>query len=134
MGDYEKVSLTKDSSAILQRKLPKKLRDPRRFTIPCTIGNIDCKQALCDMGASINLMPLSIFTRRGIGEARPTTVQLADYFVKHPRGVIEVMLVKVDKFIFHAHFIVLDIQDANVSIILGRPFLATGQTLIDVQK
>ncbi|XP_062075466.1 uncharacterized protein LOC133779528 [Humulus lupulus] len=86
MGDYETVALTEECSAILQRKLPQKLRDPGSFTIPCTIGEFECKHALCDLGASINLMPLSVFRRLGLGEARPTTVtlQLADRSVKHP--------------------------------------------------
>ncbi|XP_062104062.1 uncharacterized protein LOC133815221 [Humulus lupulus] len=73
----------------------------------------------------------------GLGEARPTTVtlQLEDKSVKHPRGIIEDVLVKVEKFIFPADFIVLDMkEDEDVPIILGRPFLATGKTLIDVQK
>ncbi|XP_062094051.1 uncharacterized protein LOC133800094 [Humulus lupulus] len=137
MEDYETVALTEECSAILQRKLPQKLRDPGSFTIPCTIGNFECKHALCDLGASINLMPLSVFKRLGLGEAKPTTVtlQLADRSLAHPRGIIEDVLVKVDKFIFPAYFIVLDMEeDANVPIILGRPFLATGQALIDVQK
>ncbi|XP_062089686.1 uncharacterized protein LOC133796225 [Humulus lupulus] len=137
MEDYETVVLTEECSAILQRKLPQKLRDPGSFTIPCTIGKFECKHALCDLGASINLMPLSVFRRLGLGKASPTTItlQLADRSVKHPRGIIEDVLVKVDKFIFLADFIVLDMEeDENVPIILGRPFLATGQALIDVQK
>ena len=82
-------------------------------------------------------MPLSIFKRLGLGEARPTTVtlQLADRSLKHPRGVIEDVLVKVDKFIFPADFIVLDMEeDKEIPIILGRPFLATGRAMIDVQR
>ena len=137
MEDYETVALTEECSAILQRKLPQKLRDPGSFTIPCTIGNFESMNALCDLGASINLMPLSVFKRLKLGEARPTTVtlQLADRSIAHPRGIIEDVLVKVDKFIFPADFIVLDMEeDANVPIILGRPFLATGRALIDVQK
>ncbi|XP_062119231.1 uncharacterized protein LOC133832979 [Humulus lupulus] len=105
--DYEIVALTEECSAILQRKLPQKLRDPGSFTIPCTI----------------------VFKRLGLGEAKPTTVtlQLADRSLAHPRGNIEDVLVKVDKFIFPADFIVLDMEeDANVPIILRRPFLATG--------
>ncbi|XP_062119240.1 uncharacterized protein LOC133832988 [Humulus lupulus] len=85
----------------------------------------------------MNLMPLSVFKRLGLGEASPTTftLQLAYHSVKHPRGIIEDVLVKVDKFIFPIDFIVLDMEeDENVPIILGRPFLATGQALIDVQK
>ena len=82
-------------------------------------------------------MPLSIFKRLGLGEARPTTVtlQLADRSLKHPRGVIEDVLVKVDKFIFPVDFIVLDMEeDKEIPIILGRPFLATGRAMIDVQR
>ena len=82
-------------------------------------------------------MPLSIFKRLGLGEARPTTVtlQLADKSLKHSRGVIEDVLVKVDKFIFPADFIVLDMEkDKEIPIILGRPFLATGRAMIDVQR
>ena len=94
-------------------------------------------KVLCDLGASINLMPMSIFKKLGIGEARPTTVtlQLADRSITHPEGKIEDVLVKVDKFIFPVDFIILDYEaDREVPIILGRPFLATGRTLIDVQK
>ncbi|XP_062085537.1 uncharacterized protein LOC133791635 [Humulus lupulus] len=134
MEDYETVALIEECSAILQRKLPQKLRDPRSFTIPYTIGNFECKHALCDLGASINLMPLSVFKRLGLGEAKPT-LQLADQSLAHPRRIIKDVLVKVDKFISPADFIVLDMEeDINVPIILGRPFLATCRALIDVQK
>ena len=76
LSDFETVNLTKECSAILQRKLPQKLKDLGSFTIPCTIGNSIFERALCDLGASINLMSLSIFRRLGIGEARLTTVTL----------------------------------------------------------
>ena len=82
-------------------------------------------------------MPSSILRRQGLGEARPTTVtlQLADRSLKHPQGVIEDVLVKVDKFIVPTNFIVLDMEeDKEIPIILGRPFLATGKVMIDVQK
>ncbi|XP_062093994.1 uncharacterized protein LOC133800031 [Humulus lupulus] len=80
MDDYKTIALTEECSAILQRKLPQKLRDPGSFTISCTIGSFECKHALCDFGASINLMPLSMFRRLGLGEAKATTItlQLAD--------------------------------------------------------
>ncbi|XP_060972264.1 uncharacterized protein LOC115717683 [Cannabis sativa] len=97
----------------------------------------DVGRALCDLGASINLMPMSIFKKLGIGEARPTTVtlQLVDRSMAHPDGKIEDVLVKVDKFIFPADFIILDYEeDREILIILGRPFLATGRTFIDVEK
>ena len=137
LADFETVNLTEECSAILQRKLPHKLKDPGSFIIPCTIGNAIFERAFCDLGASINLMPLSIFKHLGLGESRPTTVtlQLADRSLKHPRGVIEDVLVKVDKFIFPADFIVLDMEeDKEIPIILGRPFLTTGRAMIDVQR
>ena len=136
LADFETVNLIEECSAILQRKLPQKLKDPGSFTIPCTIGNAIFERALCDLGASINLMPLSIFKRLGLGEARPTTVtlHLADRSLKHPREVIEDVLVKVDMFIFPADFIVLDMEEEKeIPIILGRPFLATGRAMIEVQ-
>ena len=137
LSNFETVNLSKECSAILQRKLPQKLKNPDSFTIPCTIGNAIFERALCDLGASINLIPLSIFRRLGLGEACPTTVtlQLADRSLKHPRRVIEDVLVKVDKFIFPADFIVLDMEeDKEIPIILGRPFLTIGRAMIDVQR
>ncbi|KAK8956680.1 hypothetical protein KSP39_PZI001268 [Platanthera zijinensis] len=82
-------------------------------------------------------MPLSIYTKLGLGEIAPTslTLQLADRTLAFPKGIVEDVLVKVEKFIFPADFVVLDMdEDKDVPIILGRPFLATGRTLIDVQK
>ena len=137
MGDYETVALTEECSAILQNKLPPKLKDLGSFTIPCTIGDQFIGKALCDLGASINLMPLSIYKKLGLNEAKPTsvTLQLADRSLTYPKGIVEDVLVKVDKFIFSADFIVLDFEeDREIPIILGRPFLATGRTLIDVQR
>ena len=137
LADFEIVNLTEECSAILQRKLPQNLKDPGSFTIPCTIGNAIFERALCDLGVSINLMPQPIFRRLGLGEARLTivTLQLADKSLKHPRGVIEDVLVKVENFIFPADFIVLYMEeDTEIPIILGRPFLATGRAMIDVQR
>ncbi|XP_024984065.1 uncharacterized protein LOC112519991 [Cynara cardunculus var. scolymus] len=131
------VVLTKECSALLTCKNPPKLKDPGSFTIPCSIGGKEVGHTLCDLGASFNLMPLSVFNKLGIGEVRPTTVtlQLADRSIENPKGKIEDILVQVDKFIFPADFLVLDYEaDKNVPIILERPFLATGRTLIDVQK
>ncbi|XP_062103849.1 uncharacterized protein LOC133814964 [Humulus lupulus] len=137
LGEFETVALTEGCSAMLKSKIPPKLKDPSSFMIPCSIGGRDVGRALCDLGTSINLMPMSIFKNLGIGEARPTTVtlQLADRSMAHPEGKIEDVLVQVDKFIFPADFIILDYEaDREVPIILGRPFLATGRTLIDVQN
>ena len=130
MGEYETIALTKECSAILQKKLPPKLKDLGSFAIPFSIGNSIAGKALCDLGARINLMPLSIFKRLKLGEAKLTTIslQLADGSYQHPRGVIENVLVKVDKFLFPANFVILDMEeDDKVPIILGRPFLAMGK-------
>ncbi|XP_075474098.1 uncharacterized protein LOC142505136 [Primulina tabacum] len=135
--DFETVKLSEECSAILQNKLPPKAKDPGSFSIPCTIGTSFFGKALCDLGASINLMPYSCFEKLKIGEVRPTTIslQLADRSIKYPRGVVEDVLVKVDKFIFPVDFVVLDMEeDREIPLILGRPFLATGGVLIDVHK
>ena len=134
LGEYETIVLTKECSVILQKKLPPKLKDPGSFNIPCFIGNAIFERALCDLGASINLMPLSILIKLDLGEARPTTMtlQLVDRSLKHPRCIIENVLVKVDKFIFPMDFIVLDMEEyKEIPTILRRSFLETGRALID---
>ncbi|XP_008360770.3 uncharacterized protein [Malus domestica] len=134
--DSEKVILTEQCSAILLHKLPPKKKDPGSFTISCTIGNSDFKSALIDLGASVNLIPYSVFKRLGEGELKPTSssIQLADYSITYPRGVIEDVIVKVDNLYLPADFMVLDMdEDLTTPIILGRQFLATARTLIDVE-
>ncbi|KAL0447978.1 UNVERIFIED_CONTAM: hypothetical protein Slati_1925700 [Sesamum latifolium] len=133
----EMMKLNEECLAILQNKLPPKLKDPGSFSIPCTIGNIDFDKVLCDLGASVNLMPYSIFEKLGMHELTPTiiTLQLADRSIKYPRGIVEDVLVKVGKFSIPVDFIVLDMEeDKNMPLILGRSFLATSRALIDVQK
>ncbi|XP_057747472.1 uncharacterized protein LOC130966668 [Arachis stenosperma] len=133
----ETVILTEECSAIIQHKLPQKLKDPGRFQIPCIIGKITVEKALCDLGASINLMSVAMMRKMKIEEAKLTkmALQLADRSFKFPHGVVEDLLVKVGYFIFLADFVVLDMQEeAKASIILGRPFLATAGDVIDVQK
>ncbi|CAL8084600.1 unnamed protein product [Prunus armeniaca] len=134
--DFEKVILTEQCSAVLLHKLPPKKQDPGSFTISCTIGNSNFKRALIDLGASINLMPFSVFQRLGQGEIKPTSVilQLADRSVAYPRGIIEDLIIKVDNLYLPADFVVLDMdEDMQTPIILGRPFMATARTLIDVE-
>ncbi|KAL8134915.1 hypothetical protein AgCh_009793 [Apium graveolens] len=105
LDDLETVALMEECSAILQQKLPPKLKDPGSFTIPCTIGNLSFDKCLSDRS------------------------------IAYPRGIVEDVLVKVDKLIFPADFIILDFEeDKKIPIILGRPFLATGRTMINVQK
>ncbi|XP_024042309.1 uncharacterized protein LOC127899359 [Citrus sinensis] len=137
LGEFENVALTQECSYMLQNKIPQKLKDPRSFTIPCFIGIRYNGRALCDLRASINLMPLSVFKQLGVGEYRPTivTLQLVDRSHAYPEEKIEDVLVKANKFIFPVDFIVLDFEtDKDVPIILGRPFLAIEKTLTDVQK
>ncbi|XP_061341617.1 uncharacterized protein LOC133287932 [Gastrolobium bilobum] len=134
--EYETIKVTQESCQYLGR-IPPKLQDPGSFTIPCIIGNTYQGKALCDLGANINLMPLSVFKQLSTGPAKPTTVtlQMADRSIVKPEGKIEDLLVKVDKFILLADFIILDYEaDIDVPIILGRPFIATGGTIINVQK
>ena len=105
--------------------------------MPCAIGNSIFEKALCDLGASINLMPLSIFKKKSLGEARSTTVtlQLTDRYLTHLRGMIEDVLVKVDKFLFPIDYIILDMEEnKEIPTILGKPFLARCRALIDVRK
>ena len=131
------VNLTTTCSVVIQQKLPAKMKDPGSFTIPCSIGKYEFKKALCDSGASINLMPLSMVQRLSLGELTPTsiTLQMADRSMAQPEGVLEDVLVKVGKFIFPVDFVIMKMkEDTKVPFLLGRPFLATGASLIDVQK
>ncbi|GJV38343.1 reverse transcriptase domain-containing protein [Tanacetum coccineum] len=131
------VKPSEEYSAIIQRSLPQKEGDPGSFTLPCLIEPLAVKNALADLGASINLMPHSLFQRLGISKLKPTkmSIQLADQSIKYPIGVYENLLVKVGKFIFPVDFIVLEIDEDNlVLIILGWPFIATERAVIDVHE
>ncbi|XP_076911619.1 uncharacterized protein LOC143569639 [Bidens hawaiensis] len=136
LAEVSSVPLSAGCSAILQSKLLEKMADPGSFTIPCILGDNTVSHALADLGASINLMPYSIFSRLGLGEPRPTrmSIQLADRSVKYPRGIVENMLARIGKFIFPVDYVILDVnEDDSVPLIPGRPFLTTTQALIDVR-
>ncbi|XP_057426049.1 uncharacterized protein LOC130719437 [Lotus japonicus] len=136
-GVDETVMLTKECSAILQRKMPMKRRDPVSFTISVEVEGMTEVEALCDLGASINLMPLTMFERLDLGEVTPTmlSLQMADRSLKTPYGIVEDVMVRVDKYVFPVGFVVLDMEEAEkIPLILGRPFLATGRAKIDVDK
>ena len=131
------MNLTATYSAVIQQKLLEKMKDLGSFTIPCSIGKYEFKKALCDYGASINLMPLSVVQRLSLGELIPTaiTLQMVDRSMAQPEGVLEDVLVKVGKFIFSVDFVIMKMEeDTQVPLLLGRPFLTTGATLVDVQK
>nr|GEU81104.1 reverse transcriptase domain-containing protein [Tanacetum cinerariifolium] len=133
--ELAKVPLNENCSAMLLKKLPKKLRDPGKFLIPCDFPGIDVCHALADLGASINLMPLSIWKKLSLPELTPTqmTLELADRSITRPKGVAEDVFVKVRKFHFPTDFVVVDYEaDPRVSLILGRSFLRTGRAIIAV--
>ncbi|XP_071902808.1 uncharacterized protein [Coffea arabica] len=138
-GD-ERVVVGENVSAILQRKLPPKCGDPGMFTIPCRIGNILIEKAMLDLGASINVMPKSIYASLKLGPLKDTgiIIQLADRTNAYPDGLIEDVLVKINELVFPADFYVLDMDDEYSHdpspLLLGRPFLSTARTKIDVNK
>lgn len=127
--------LTEEFSAIFQGKLTPKIMDLGSFTLPWAIGNSYHARFLCYLGANVNLMPFSVFRKFWLGKPKPTTIslQFANWSTKCPRGIIKDVLLKVHKFIFPVDFIVFYMEEqVEISLILGRPFLATSGTLIDV--
>ncbi|KAL9350735.1 hypothetical protein Peur_057990 [Populus x canadensis] len=136
----KKAFLAEQVSAILQNNNALKYKDPGCPTISCFIGEHKIERALLDLGASVNLLPYSVFQSLNLGELKPTSVTLllADRSVKVPRGIVEDVLVQVDKFIYPVDFIVLDTQPVEACnsfpVILGRPFLATSNALINCRN
>ncbi|GJY02956.1 reverse transcriptase domain-containing protein [Tanacetum coccineum] len=133
--ELAKIPLNENCSAMLLKKLPEKLGDPGKFLIPCDFPGMDVCHALADLGASINLMPLSIWKKLSLPELTPTrmTLELADRSITRPKGLAEDVFVKVGKFHFPTDFVVVDFEaDPRVPLILGRSFLRTGRALIDV--
>ncbi|KAL4273715.1 hypothetical protein GQ457_13G017400 [Hibiscus cannabinus] len=134
LRNFETAAATETCLALMHNKVPAKKTDPGSFTIECLIGHNYPTKALCDPGASINLMPKSVFQKLGIGEVKPTTMmlQLADHSYVQSKGKLEDILVKVDKFIFPTDFLILDCgANIDAPIILGRPFLATDKPSIE---
>ncbi|RWR80163.1 Retrotransposon gag protein [Cinnamomum micranthum f. kanehirae] len=137
----KKAFLTEQVSAYLTQTTPPKYKDPGCPTISCVIGNHRIGQALLDLGASVNLLPYSVYEQLGLGELKPTrtTLQLADRSIKKPRGVIEDILVQIEHFYFPVDFYVLDTEpvrneSGEISVILGRTFLATSNALINCRS
>ncbi|XP_057740152.1 uncharacterized protein LOC130957302 [Arachis stenosperma] len=131
------VVMTKESSALIQKDLPKKNKDAWSFHIPCVIGDTMIDKGFCDLGASINLMPLSLMRKLQINELKPTdvTLQLADKTQKQALGVVGNVLVKVGRYFLPTDFVVLEMEESYIHpIILGRPFLATARALKDVEQ
>ncbi|XP_074356413.1 uncharacterized protein LOC141696126 [Apium graveolens] len=136
-GEVETIAFTEECSAILQNKSPPKLKNPGSFSIPCHLGALFIDNALCDLGASVSVMPLSIFQKLNMGELKYTqmTLQMADRSIKYPLGILEDVPVRVGKFYIPVDFVVLDMEeDSQIPIILGRPFLCTTGAVIDVKS
>ncbi|KAM1052768.1 hypothetical protein ACFX2J_000354 [Malus domestica] len=138
ISSKEVVKVSENVSAVLQRKLPTKCKDPGNFTIPCVIGNTRFESAMLDLGASINVMPYSIYASMHLGELKNdgVIIQLADRSNAYPKGVLEDVLVQVNHLIFPADFYVLEMDESDHSpslpILLGRPFMKMARTKIDV--
>ena len=137
----KKAFLTEQVSAIIQSKNPVKYKDPRSPTISVNIGGTCIDKSLLDLGASVNLLPYSVYKQLGLGELKPTniTLSLADRSVKISKGIVEDVLVNVDKFYYPVDFVVLDTEPIEngpnyVPIILGRPFLATANAIINCRN
>nr|GEY01335.1 reverse transcriptase domain-containing protein [Tanacetum cinerariifolium] len=134
LQELASTSLNENCSTVILKKLPEKLVDPGKFLIPCGFSELKCK-ALADLGASINLMPLSVWKKLGLPELIPTrmTLELANRAIFTPTGIAKDVFIPVGKFTFPADFVIVDYEsDPRVSFILGRPFLRTARGLIDV--
>ena len=133
--------LTEHVTFIILCKTPVKYKDPGSPTISMNIGGTCVERVLLDLGASVNLLPYLVYKQLGLGELKPTTITLSltDRSLKIPKGIIEDVLVKVDKFYYPMDFVVLDTKpmatSANyVPIKLGRPFLATSNAIINFRN
>nr|GEV58313.1 reverse transcriptase domain-containing protein [Tanacetum cinerariifolium] len=134
LQELANTPLNENCSAVILKKLPEKLGDPGKFRIPCGFSELKCK-ALADLGASINLMPLSVWKKLGLPDLIPTrmTLELANRAICTPDGIARDVFVPVGKFTFLADFVVVDYEsDLRVPLILGRPFLRTARALINV--
>ena len=137
----KKAFLTEQVSAIIECKTPVKYKDPGCPTISVNIGGISVEKAPLNLGASVNLLPYSMYKKLGLGELKPTsiTLSLADRSIKIPKGTIEDVLIQVDRFYYPVDFVVLDTEPVavgpnHVPIILGRLFLATLNAIINCRN
>nr|GEV94558.1 reverse transcriptase domain-containing protein [Tanacetum cinerariifolium] len=133
LQELENTPLNENFSAVILKMLLEKHGDPGKFLIPCGFSELKCK-ALADLGASINLMPLSVYKKLGLPELIPTrmTLELANRAICTPAGIARDVFIPVGKFTFPANFVIVDCEtDPRVPLILGRPFLRTARALID---
>nr|GFA28368.1 reverse transcriptase domain-containing protein [Tanacetum cinerariifolium] len=137
LSEMARTTMNEHCSVVILNKLPRKLGDPDKNLIPCEFSGMDECLALADLGASINLMPFSVWEELSLPELTPTcmTLELADHSVSKPIGVAKDVSFKVGVFHFPADFVVVDFEpDPRVPLILGRCFLKTSRALIDVHK
>ncbi|XP_051141221.1 uncharacterized protein LOC127258426 [Andrographis paniculata] len=140
LREDEHIIAGENVSAVIKRKVPPKTGDPGIFSIPCKIGKTEITKAMLDLGAAINVMPRSIYDSLNLGSLKKTgiIIQLADRTHAYPDGMIEDVLVQVNELIFPVDFYILDMHDANCfnppPLLLGRPFMCTAGTKIDVKK
>jgi hypothetical protein len=137
LKSVETSGFSEQCSVILQNKSPPKLRDPGSFCIPCDIGTVHIDKALCDLGASVSVMPLSVCKELNMGDLKCTsmTLQTAEGSLKHPLGILEDVPVRVGRFYIPVDFVVLNMEeDVHIPIILGRPFLHTAGAVINVRN
>nr|GFA87375.1 reverse transcriptase domain-containing protein [Tanacetum cinerariifolium] len=137
LSEMARITINEHCSAVILNKLPRKLGDPSKFLIPCEFPGMSECLALADLGASINLMPLSVWEGISLPDLTPTcmTLELADHSVSKPIGIAKDVSFKVRVFHFPVDFVVVDFEpDPRVPLILGKCFLKTSQALIDVHK
>ncbi|GKF19544.1 retrovirus-related pol polyprotein from transposon TNT 1-94, partial [Tanacetum coccineum] len=134
---YEPKFIEAYGASHINYTIPRKEKDRGSFTLPCFINNVCFNNALVDLGASVSVMPLLTYLNLGLGELAHTrlTVELANRTMKYPKGIAENVLVGIGKFTFPIELIILDmLEDIKFPLILGRPFLFTIRSKIDVYK
>ncbi|XP_074289375.1 uncharacterized protein LOC141614529 [Silene latifolia] len=135
--EVETVAFTQKCTAVMHATIPPKLKDPGSFSIPCHIGHLAISKALCDSGASVNVMSYSICKKLNMGQLNITnmTLQMADRSLQRPLGVLEDVPVRIGKYFILVDFVILDMaEDVHIPIILGRPFLHTAGAIIDLGR
>ena len=136
LEEVKATFLNAECSAIVQNKIPPKLEDPGSFLISCTFDRTFSCDALADLGASINLMPYSVYTKLSVGALKPTkmSIRLADHSFQYPLGIAENLQIQVGHMVFPIDFVILEMEeDTKVPLILGRPFLYTADAVIRVK-
>ncbi|XP_010666029.2 uncharacterized protein LOC104883245 [Beta vulgaris subsp. vulgaris] len=134
--DLDSIAFTEHYSAVIQNRAPPKKKDIGSFSIPYTIVPICIHNALCEVGASVSVLPLSLCKKLKMRKIKCTTMtlQMADHSIKHPLGILEDVPIRVGKFFIPVDFVVLDMaEDLKIPITLGRPFLCTVREVIDLR-